>query len=196
MTYLSWSEGFKSGGFNQRYNAAPPGNAPISFGDETAESFELGLKLDPSDTLRINLAVFSTDYDDIQMTYRLGVVPLLFNAGVATIDGGEIELEYLPTEDFRLDMSAGLSRYQVRQHHAAAAVWSRDPDGDRDAVQPAAVHAGMAGTSRNVVHLPSGLELVADSARRRESTPTSSSSTPATRRRSRRTKRSPCSTPR
>ena len=107
MTYLSWSEGFKSGGFNQRYNAAPPGNAPISFGAETAESFELGLKLDPSDTLRINLAVFSTDYDDIQMTYRLGVVPLLFNAGVANIDGGEMELEYLPTEDFRLDMSLG-----------------------------------------------------------------------------------------
>jgi iron complex outermembrane receptor protein len=47
MTYLSWSEGFKSGGFNQRYNAAPPGNAPISFGAETAESFELGIKLNP-----------------------------------------------------------------------------------------------------------------------------------------------------
>ena len=82
MTYVSWSEGFKSGGFNQRYNAAPPGNAPISFGAETAESFEIGLKLDPTSTLRINLAAFSTDYDDIQMTYRLGVVPLLFNAGV------------------------------------------------------------------------------------------------------------------
>jgi iron complex outermembrane receptor protein len=107
MTYLSWSEGFKSGGFNQRYNAAPPGNAPISFGAETAESFELGLKLDPSDTLRINLAIFSTDYDDIQMTYRLGVVPLLFNAGVANIDGGEMEMEYLPTEDFRVDMALG-----------------------------------------------------------------------------------------
>ena len=60
-----------------------------------------------SDTLRVNLAVFSTDYDDIQMTYRLGVVPLLFNAGVANIDGGELEMEYLPTEDFRLDMSLG-----------------------------------------------------------------------------------------
>jgi len=107
MAYLSWSEGFKSGGYNQRYNAAPPGNAPISFGAETAESYELGLKLDPSDTLRINLAFFSTDYDDIQMTYRLGVVPLLFNAGVATIRGGELELEYLPTEDFRVDMSVG-----------------------------------------------------------------------------------------
>jgi iron complex outermembrane receptor protein len=107
MTYLSWSEGFKSGGFNQRYNASPPGNAPISFGAETAESFELGLKLDPSDRLRVNLAIFSTDYDDIQMTYRLGVVPLLFNAGVANIDGGEMELEYLPTEDFRVEMSLG-----------------------------------------------------------------------------------------
>ncbi len=107
MTYLSWSEGFKSGGFNQRYNAAPPGNAPISFGAETAESFEIGLKMDPLDTLRINLAAFSTDYDDIQMTYRLGVVPLLFNAGVASIDGGEMELEFAPTEDFRLDLSVG-----------------------------------------------------------------------------------------
>ena len=107
MAYLSWSEGFKSGGFNQRYNAAPPGNAPISFGAETAESYELGLKFDPSDTLRINLAFFRTDYDDIQMTYRLGVVPLLFNAGVATIDGGELELEYLPTDEFRIDMSVG-----------------------------------------------------------------------------------------
>lgn len=107
MTYLSWSEGFKSGGFNQRYNAAPPGNAPISFGAEKAESFEIGLKLDPLYTLRINIAAFSTDYDDIQMTYRLGVVPLLFNAGVASIDGGEVELEFLPTENFRLDATLG-----------------------------------------------------------------------------------------
>ena len=107
MTYVSWSEGFKSGGFNQRYNAAPPGNAPISFGAETAESYEVGFKLDPLDTLRINIAAFTTDYDDIQMTYRLGVVPLLFNAGVASIDGGEVELEFAPTQDFRLDASLG-----------------------------------------------------------------------------------------
>jgi iron complex outermembrane receptor protein len=107
MTYVSWAEGFKSGGFNQRYNATPPGNAPISFAPENAETIELGLKLDPSDKLRINIAAFSSDYDDIQMTYRLGVVPLLFNAGVASIDGGEIELDYAPTADFRIDASLG-----------------------------------------------------------------------------------------
>ena len=107
MTYLSWSQGFKSGGFNQRYNAAPPGNAPISFQDETAQSWELGFKTDPTDSLRINVAVFSTKYDDIQMTYRLGVVPLLFNAGVASIDGGELEIAFAPTADLQLDASVG-----------------------------------------------------------------------------------------
>jgi iron complex outermembrane receptor protein len=107
MTYLSWSQGFKSGGFNQRYNAAPPGNAPISFHDETAESWELGFKTDPTESLRVNIAVFSTEYDDIQMTYRLGVVPLLFNAGVASIDGGELEIEFAPTAELQLDASVG-----------------------------------------------------------------------------------------
>jgi iron complex outermembrane receptor protein len=107
MAYVSWAEGFKSGGFNQRYNAAPPGNAPISFNPETAETWEIGLKLDPSDNLRLNAALFSSDYDDIQMTYRLGVVPLLFNAGVASIDGAEMELNFAPTENFRLDVSLG-----------------------------------------------------------------------------------------
>src|SRR6185436_5906837 len=104
---LSWADGFKSGGFNQRYNAAPPGNAPISFDPETVETFELGLKLDPTDNLRLNIAAFTSDYDDIQMTYRLGVVPLLFNAGVASIDGGEIELDFAPTHELRLDASVG-----------------------------------------------------------------------------------------
>ena len=105
MTYLSWSQGFKSGGFNQRYNNAPPGNAPISFDDETAESYELGFKANPADHLRLNGAIFSTKYDNIQMTYRLGVVPLLFNAGAATISGGELELAYAPTSDLSVDGS-------------------------------------------------------------------------------------------
>jgi iron complex outermembrane recepter protein len=107
MTYVSYSEGFKSGGFNQRYNAAPPGNAPISFDAETATTVELGMKLNPLPALRINAALFTTNYDDIQMTYRLGVVPLLFNAGKASIDGGELEINWAPTNRLLIDASAG-----------------------------------------------------------------------------------------
>ncbi|HVY86065.1 MAG TPA: TonB-dependent receptor [Caulobacterales bacterium] len=105
MTYLSWSQGFKSGGFNQRYNNAPPGNAPISFDAETAETYEFGVKANPARDVRLNAAIFTTKYDNIQMTYRLGVVPLLFNAGAATISGAELELNYAPTADFALDGS-------------------------------------------------------------------------------------------
>lgn len=107
MTYVSYSEGFKSGGFNQRYNAAPPGNAPISFGAETATTIEFGMKLNPARGLRVNAALFTTSYDDIQMTYRLGVVPLLFNAGKASIDGGELEIAWSPTRRLQVDASAG-----------------------------------------------------------------------------------------
>ena len=71
MTYASWSEGFKSGGFNQRYNAAPPGNAPISFDPKPPSPSSWVSSWIPPTCLRINVAVFTTDYDDIQMTYRL-----------------------------------------------------------------------------------------------------------------------------
>ncbi len=107
MTYFSWSQGFKSGGFNERYNAAPPGNAPISFNAEKATSYEFGIKSNPLPQLRLNAALFWTSYDNIQLTYRLGVVPLLFNAGAATIKGAEAEIEYSPTEALQIDGSLG-----------------------------------------------------------------------------------------
>jgi iron complex outermembrane recepter protein len=107
MTYASWSQGFKSGGFNQRYNNAPPGNAPIGFDAETADTVEIGFKSNPMPGMRLNGAIFSTEYDNIQMTYRLGVVPLLFNAGVAQIDGAELELSWRPTDDLTIDASVG-----------------------------------------------------------------------------------------
>jgi iron complex outermembrane receptor protein len=43
----------------------------------------------------------------MQMTYRLGVVPLLFNAGEATISGLELEAEYIPFPDLYLSASVG-----------------------------------------------------------------------------------------
>ncbi len=108
MTYVSWSQGFKSGGYNERYNNSPPGNVPISFAPESAETLEVGFKANPGSRLRINGAVFSTKYTDMQMTYRLGVVPLLFNAGEATISGAELEAEYMPVPDLYLNASLGL----------------------------------------------------------------------------------------
>jgi iron complex outermembrane receptor protein len=96
MTYASWSQGFKSGGFNQRFNSVTPNYVPLSFDEETAETIEIGVKSEFGGVLRVNAALFQTDYDDMQLIYRVGVVPILFNAGKATIKGGEVEFTYAP----------------------------------------------------------------------------------------------------
>jgi len=106
MTYASWSQGFKSGGFNQRFNAPPPGFIPIPFDEEEAETYELGFKSDFGGVFRLNGALFTTDYDNMQLIYRLGIVPLLFNAGKSSIDGAELEFAYAPG-DLILEGSVG-----------------------------------------------------------------------------------------
>ncbi|GAB1261832.1 TonB-dependent receptor [Aurantivibrio plasticivorans] len=107
MTYASWSEGFKSGGFNQRYNTTPPGGDVVPFESEEAETLEIGFKSDLTDYLRLNGAIFSTDYTNMQLTYRVGIVPLLFNAGEANISGVELETTYIPTENLIVEGSIG-----------------------------------------------------------------------------------------
>ena len=93
--YVSYARSFKSGGFNTRYNAPPPGNVPVSFDEESVDSYELGAKMDFGD-LTFNLAAFQASYSDIQLVFRQGVVPLLFNAGKARIRGLEAEASYRP----------------------------------------------------------------------------------------------------
>ncbi|KRA84536.1 TonB-dependent receptor [Altererythrobacter sp. Root672] len=103
--YASYSTSFKSGGFNTRYNAPPPGFVPVPFDEESVESYEVGAKMDFGDA-RLNLAAFQANYDDMQLIFRQGVVPLLFNAGKARIRGFEAEASY-HTGGLRLD--AGMS---------------------------------------------------------------------------------------
>jgi len=116
MTYLSWSEGFKSGGFNQRYNAVPlAGPVPLAFDSEEAVSTELGFKADLTSSFRLNGAIFHTNYDNMQLTYRVGIVPLLFNAGKSTISGAELEFTYVPTDAFILEGSLGYMKNEIKE---------------------------------------------------------------------------------
>jgi iron complex outermembrane receptor protein len=115
MGYFSYSEGFKGGGWNSHFNAvltAPQQAALHPFKPETAETLELGFKLDlASNTLRLNGAVFSSDYTDMQITYRgpapAGVAPFVTNAGKATIDGAELEATWAPNDAWLLEASFG-----------------------------------------------------------------------------------------
>ena len=108
MTYFTYSEGFKGGGFTQRI--FPPEATLPDFGPEFVKSYEIGFKYDGWDgRLRLNGAVFFTDYSDIQLLVadptRVG--PFVTNAGDADIQGVELELLLAPAESWLISASLG-----------------------------------------------------------------------------------------
>jgi len=106
-TYVSYARSFKSGGFNTRYNAVPTGNLPVPFDEEKVDSYEVGAKVDLGD-FRFNAAGFIANYSNIQLIFRQGVVPLLFNAGKARIKGVEAEISYRSRSGLVFDASASV----------------------------------------------------------------------------------------
>jgi len=115
MTYLSYSEGFKGGGWNSHFNAVltPAQQAALQkFDQEEAQTIELGAKFTfLNNTMRLNMAAFTSDYTDMQLTYRgpapAGVAPFITNAGETSIDGAELEYTWEPNGQFHLETSVG-----------------------------------------------------------------------------------------
>ena len=81
--YATYSTGFKSGVFNMA------GASPFAVNPETLKALEGGIKSDITPWLRANLALYSYDYKDLQVTARdpLGPGYVLQNAANATIYG-------------------------------------------------------------------------------------------------------------
>ncbi|AZI38153.1 putative TonB-dependent receptor [Caenibius tardaugens NBRC 16725] len=109
LTYLSYSKGFKGGGFTQR--VFPPFAFIPSFQPETSETFEAGIKTDLFNRrLRINAAVFQNNYGNLQITVNdptLGFAPIIQNAAKARIRGVELELQAQPTDALRIEAGLG-----------------------------------------------------------------------------------------
>jgi iron complex outermembrane receptor protein len=108
LAYVTYATGYKSGGFDQRFVGPTPDGAPSSYRPESVDSLELGLKTSSSDgRLRVNVAVFDADYDDLQIIVRESFNPLTVNAGAARVRGGELELQWLASTNWDIGFSAG-----------------------------------------------------------------------------------------
>jgi iron complex outermembrane receptor protein len=114
MLYGQYANGFRDGGWPVRFPGLPAGIPPldtVDFGPETVDSFELGLKSTWLDgDLRLNAALFTTKYDDMQIEFSdpvLNGAPNTSNVGEATISGLEAELNLLVTDNLRFDISLG-----------------------------------------------------------------------------------------
>jgi iron complex outermembrane receptor protein len=106
MAYGSFSQGYKTGGWTTRLSNPLP-VAP-TFGEEKAETYEVGIKSTLLDRkLQLNLAAFTTKYKGIQLNFQQGVSPTIQNAGDARIKGVELEAVVAPVKGFTINGSIG-----------------------------------------------------------------------------------------
>jgi len=107
-TYISYSRGYKSGGFNlDRAGFSTPSqpNADdLAFKEETVDAYELGLKGDLFDgSVRANAAIYHQVFSDFQSIQFTGVNFFVLSLPKAKSSGAELELTWLPVEGLTLD---------------------------------------------------------------------------------------------
>jgi outer membrane receptor protein involved in Fe transport len=81
MSYISWANGYKAGGFNLARVTAPTGpmgpltpNLDTSFPRETVQSYELGIKSTLANkTVRLNASIFDQKYTNFQLNTYTGI---------------------------------------------------------------------------------------------------------------------------
>jgi len=109
LGYVSYNRGFKSGGFNPQRFTQPL----LPFEPEILDSFEAGVKADLLDRrLRINVAGFYYDYENIQINAFQGGISTIYNAASAKIHGVDLDVTIAPVSD--LTLTGGLSWIHAR----------------------------------------------------------------------------------
>jgi iron complex outermembrane receptor protein len=103
MSYLTYSKGYKDGGWTTRLTAPLDPLRVPTFGPEKADTYELGVKSDWLDrTVQLNADVFYTKYDSIQLNFQQGLSPTIENAGDADIKGAELDGTWIIGHGFSL----------------------------------------------------------------------------------------------
>lgn len=109
MTYFTASRGFKSGGFDMRITQ--DATELPRFLPEFVTMYELGIKNEFSDLgLRLNAAVFYSDYTDIQVSANPPgqINTVTANAADGEVLGLEVEATWIPVPELQVVASLGL----------------------------------------------------------------------------------------
>ncbi len=126
--YGSYTEGFKSGGWNVRGTSASTFQA---FDEETVESFEIGLRTQLFDNrLRLNATAFNAVYDDFQLptVFPGSIMFLTLNSGEAEVSGLEVDFFGAVTETFEIFGNFGLQDADYNELSAGAVAAGIGPD--------------------------------------------------------------------
>ena len=113
MLYARFSRGFKPGGFFAAVTT--DSDQLIPYAEEINDSFEIGVKSNPTNDLQINVAAFFYGYQDAQgmITVESLNTPtgILTTVGNAEHYGVEVDLSWAPSglPGLRLDLSTSMA---------------------------------------------------------------------------------------
>jgi len=111
MGYVTYSTGFRSGGFSIR--SADVDDFLEGYAPETLKNFEFGVKSDLFDSrLRLNATAFFMKYEDMQQELQIarpivGTQSSVVNAADASLNGIELEMVGLISESLSVDFNLG-----------------------------------------------------------------------------------------
>lgn len=101
MLYSSYTRGTKGGGFNPLNGTGDP--SAWEFGPETARSFEVGAKARLfANRVALNVAVYTSEFEDLQVSQFNGATFVVTNAGSAKVDGVELDMRWRAARDLIL----------------------------------------------------------------------------------------------
>jgi len=157
--FASIGRGFNSGGFNQngtgrRAEEAGLGGVSDMYEQETANSYEFGIKTRPLTWLDLNASAFLTD---LKNQHYFGFVGAVGAQVIAPIDqtrlqGIEIEAKLIPTEHLSVLASYGYTDSEIRKNSVnPAAVGKRSPYVPHSTVNLGAQYTAEFGDAVNAV---------------------------------------------
>ncbi len=115
LVFLNVATGFKSGGFNGGFLDFTDGVTveDVPFESEELLSYELGFKSTLADgDVRFNATAFYYDYENYQALTFSGLSQFINNSD-ATISGADLELVWLPGENWDINLGASIINSQV-----------------------------------------------------------------------------------
>jgi iron complex outermembrane receptor protein len=128
MFYVQASTGYKAGGNNARPFFPSQNHA---FNPETLDSLEVGIKTTLNSKVRLNAALFSNTYNDIQLPTTVcfwapvgqqSPCASQDNIGDADVWGAELEAEWHPTDQLEMDASYGHLNFDYTRVNPASSV--------------------------------------------------------------------------
>ncbi|WP_029086440.1 TonB-dependent receptor [Brevundimonas aveniformis] len=112
--YASYSQGFKSGGWDMRGDAFLTPQTVNGYDPEIVDTFEVGLKGNIGRRFLFSSAVFYSAYEDQQITSQVvatlpatGIASIVDNVGSSTIYGAEFEATAFLTDNLTAFLSYG-----------------------------------------------------------------------------------------